>query len=259
MMAANQALWPMAVSSDSLVLVLILAAGAAVATLGVMIGMFVTKRWKIGIVMAGLTFTAIIFVAVSGVTLLVRGVTHAVQSVVTTIEQMEVATSMPTSQAVRQGSTYPPRVRRLQGYMDPTELGLTRDEFWSNPGEWDLFRVPMRYPYQLSAIDTLDSALLQKYDGSGSAVELDNADTVDDLHTVTHAACDGDWILGRRKRTDVTGGRRREVTEWFLLECDTDKVRTFASEAELLEAAKRDGYTGPTKLKSIQQLYDESF
>ncbi len=258
-MALTQPIWPMAISSGSLVVVLILAAGVAVAALGVMIGMFVTKRWKIGIVMAGLAFTAVIFVAVSGVTLLVRGVTSAVESVVQTFEQMETASSMPTSQAVRQGTTYSPRVQRLQGYMDPTELGLTRDEFWSNPGEWDLYRVPMRYPYHLSCVDVLDSAFLQRYDGSGSVVEQDNSDAIDDMHTVTHAACDGNWILGRRKRSEFAGNQEREVAEWFLLECDTDKVRTFDSEAELLEAAKQEGYSGPTRLKSIEQLFDESF
>jgi hypothetical protein len=148
------------------------------------------------------------------------------------------------------------KIREQEAARAAPLLGLTPealragidDEFWTYRGTHDWYRRPLRFPFVVLSITTLEKGSLARNTNGGkcSAPPLEDGS----LDDITRYAFDGKMFLFQQEKE----GKKT----WLLYGFDPDSLmQEFASEAELLKAARAGGFDGPLVLKTVKQRYDE--
>lgn len=113
-------------------------------------------------------------------------------------------------------------------------------DFYCDGGFDDYYRIPLKYPYQISAFGLLDTGSLDIWQGDGSHV----------LQGITHYAVDDSVVIGR------IGPSCPDCSEkWFSFSFDTQEHRYYLSEKAFIVACKELGFAGELELKSISEHY----
>lgn len=118
------------------------------------------------------------------------------------------------------------------------------NDFYCDRGFADSYRIPLKYPYQISAIDSLDEGCLGIWPSDGSCI----------LWGITHYAVKESVMVGR------TYSRRfcpDCPEEWFSFSFDTGVLESYSEEQTFVAACKEFGFTGEPALKSIREHYGE--
>ena len=100
----------------------------------------------------------------------------------------------------------------------PTRPG---EGFYSYQGYRDWWRIPLRFPYQITVIDTFDYGTLEKYDPSSLIADPKCATVVENISAIGY---DGKFAVFRQNNTEKPYG---------CLIYASGSVRNFASAEEL--------------------------
>ena len=117
--------------------------------------------------------------------------------------------------------------------------GYCSSDFDCDRGFGDYWRVPVRYPYQISSIDTLDKGCIDIWQKNDQIV-----------CGVTHYAVLDSVMVGRIASSPSD--------QWFSFNFETEEIVYYPSEQALMAVCEKFGVTGKPELKSIRQHYDEN-
>jgi signal transduction histidine kinase len=121
-------------------------------------------------------------------------------------------------------------------------------DFFNNEGEYDWYRFPLAYPYEILAIDSLDAGSLKRYDEDSYSSGFSGY--------ITHLSFTKSFLLARTVAEKWT---KNQTPAWVLFDFKTGKTISFKSKQELIDAAKSLGYSGDVDLLSIEKRYNECF
>ena len=114
--------------------------------------------------------------------------------------------------------------------------------FYCDGGFDDYYRIPLKYPYQISAYGDLDTGCLDIWQGDGSCI----------LRGITHYAANDSVMVGR------IGSSCPDCPEkWFSFSFDTQEYRYYDSEKVSIAACKALGFVREPELISIHEHYYE--
>jgi len=115
--------------------------------------------------------------------------------------------------------------------------------YWEYEGAWDFYRMPLEEPYELVMIDTMDSASINKWkEGStivGDIVEYEKR---------------GALIAGHCQHTSYSFYTKDKP--WFVFDCATGQVDTYASKEAFEDACTQKGFSLPLDMKSIRENWN---
>ena len=156
------------------------------------------------------------------------------------------------AQAAAQRAAMQPNIDALKQYEPPD--ASVPEEFYTFSGSWDVYRVPLVYPYSIETIDTLsEPAELARDTGIGSVADTGDAtQQVNNLYDITRLAHDGRWLL--LDRSTASGGG-----DFVLFDMHTGEDERFTTLPDLIATARTRGYTGPTMLVTVESHYDDYF
>lgn len=128
--------------------------------------------------------------------------------------------------------------------------GVTVDPaFYTTHGAWDYYRMPVRYPFVIIAIDDPAFGYLEKERAIDDGVGVD-IDMVSDLAVSKH------WLLLRT--IEVDGFDEMPGSEkWIAFHFDAEEVREFDSLEVLQEAAVGLGFEPKVALKTLRTYFDD--
>ena len=98
--------------------------------------------------------------------------------------------------------------------------------------------MPLEEPYQLSMVDNIDDAAIDKWKKGCSIVS---------------------WISKYEKRGTLVAGfceknRFRDYEKkWFIFDCASGSIEKFKSEEEFLQACETHGFSKPVNMKTIKE------
>jgi hypothetical protein len=116
------------------------------------------------------------------------------------------------------------------------------NDFDCGRGFADYFRIPLRYPYQIVAIDTLDDGCLNTWQGEQTCI----------LRGISQYAVEGAIMVGR---TGPTWDSLDRPEGWFSLNFDTGEVRRYDNREAFAAACWELGFEGEPALRSIREHY----
>lgn len=113
-------------------------------------------------------------------------------------------------------------------------------------GFGDVFRIPVKYPYQISAIDSLDEWCLDVWGE-------DNSDVVCGITDYTlHFS-----IMVGKIEDPFTSMGCTSLEEWFSFNLDTGELTCYSSQRAFIDACKTLGFAGMPRLKSVREHYED--
>ena len=124
------------------------------------------------------------------------------------------------------------------------------DEYWDYDGFRDWYRVPIRYPYDVQSIDTLDRGGIEINTAGGKSSDP-NTQCKQLLWGITEYTVDSRMALCHLEdyvEDDVP-------KPWAVLTFDSDNIQYFKSREAMLEAASAAGFAGERQLQSVKQRY----
>lgn len=121
----------------------------------------------------------------------------------------------------------------------------TGDGFYSYRGFRDWWRIPLRFPYQITVVDSFDQGVLEKYDPT-SPIDDPRCETlVDDITEIGH---NGKFAVFRQKDVAKTFG---------ILIYASGSVKKFGTREELVAFIERnDPTTSPPKMMKLETFYE---
>ncbi len=136
----------------------------------------------------------------------------------------------------------------LEEHLSPAVRKSVPEKFYSYSGFRDWWRLPLVFPYQLFCVDTLDEAMLEII---GPDYDVENPNKSSESTRYRHI---------QRLRTDnrllILHVQHERVGTYFLLDYASGTSSSFGSEGKCWLAAQAAGYTGPTELLSIREMFD---
>lgn len=138
------------------------------------------------------------------------------------------------------------RRKYLEAHLSQEIRDAIPAEFYTYEGFRDWWRLPLVFPYQLTCIDTRDSAFLQKLASKGSVTDPNNSSAVD-VGVITRVAADNVILLFEQQ----IGA----ASSYGLLQYGSGARSDFESEEQLWTAAQKAGYSGKKILMSIDELF----
>ncbi|HSJ57981.1 MAG TPA: hypothetical protein VLC95_12415 [Anaerolineae bacterium] len=124
-------------------------------------------------------------------------------------------------------------------------FGWCSGNFDCDRGFGDYFRIPVRYPYQISAIDTLDDGCLDVWPGDGSCL----------LWGITEYAANDVAIVGRTNSSWTCS----DCTEqWFSFGFDVETLEYYRSKPAFVEACNELGFAGEPGLLTVREHFERS-
>ena len=150
-------------------------------------------------------------------------------------------------QAARDGLAV--RKAFLAAALPESERSAVPEDFYTYEGLWDWFRMPLVFPYQLSAADSTSCFHLMRHNGKASVRDPNQSsenvrDGTSPMTTLSHLSFDRTMLLFKK----VCQG----VDEYGIFSFLEGSFVFFATEAELWSAARGRGFSGPKRLD--QQL-----
>ena len=140
----------------------------------------------------------------------------------------------------------------LESRLDDAAKASVPDGFYDYEGQRDWYRMPLVFPYELSVADTTDILWLHRHNGKGPVSDPNrSSDQVGRENpyrpeTFSRLSLDDSMLLFQSSHK----------SEFGLLLFSSGKFEFFASETELFDAARRHGYTGPSRLFTATDFYD---
>jgi hypothetical protein len=201
----------------------------------------IKKHWRTTLICAGimilavaLALTCIGILAIEG-----AGALH---------HRVERFTRYNAERAQQEELRHAARVNAVKA-LNPSVLTTPiNDEFWTYDGFRDWYRVPVRYPYSMESIDTLDAAALHVNHANGKCSDP-NTQESGVLYRITYYSTDAAMLLYRRDDND-------NVT-WGIFVYDTALTTTFPTKDDMLKEAHARCFTGPETLESVKHHYDD--
>jgi hypothetical protein len=113
-------------------------------------------------------------------------------------------------------------------------------------GFGDTYWMPIKYPYGITAIDSLDEGCLDTWGEDDSTIACG----------ITHYTVRFSIMVGKTEGTLTSTGC--PVSEkWFSFNLDTGELTCYPSSRVFIDACKGFGFTGMPKLKSLREYYEE--
>jgi hypothetical protein len=119
-------------------------------------------------------------------------------------------------------------------------------DFECGRGFGDTFRIPVKYPYQIEAVDGVDEGCLDTWGESGSPIVCGITD-----YTVQFS-----MMVGRIGGTFPNIGRSI-CEEWFSFNLDTGELTCYPSSLAFIDACKEFGFAGVPELTSLPEHFGE--
>ncbi len=130
-----------------------------------------------------------------------------------------------------------------------TDWSKVDKEYWNWEGDFDWFRTPVRYPYDLHSIDTPSAhGFLNRniHSGHSSEPTHDGQTKINDIEAYS---TDSHFFVFHQIPRDGT------PEKWGIFAYLVDTTDYFKDEASMWAEAIRRGYAGPTTLESIESHY----
>jgi hypothetical protein len=224
-----------------LVLIIVSACGGMAALITGIV-MAVKRRWMAGWILLGLLILCILLTAGSGAALAWTGFA-ATRSFVKRVVAEENA------RAQAHAALSKARVDAIKALTPDQDWSKVDDQYWNYDGFRDWFRVPIRWPYGMESIDTLDRGTLQKNVAGGRSDDPNaQCKSVADVANITHYAWDANVLLFKELRDGKTG--------WGAVEFDSEIVRRFSTEADLMKWAHDRGCKASGDLPSVKENFE---
>ena len=140
----------------------------------------------------------------------------------------------------------------LESRLDETAKKSVPDGFYDYEGQRDWFRMPLIFPYELSAVDTTDVLWLHRHNGKGPVSDPNRSsdqvgrETPNLPETFSRLSMDDSMLLFQSHNKN----------EFGLFLFFSGDFEFFASETELFDAARKHGYAGSTNLIPASAFYD---
>ena len=235
-----------------LILGLILGAVAALVGLALGIYCFATSRHVHGSILMGLFAVGLVAAIVCVSSLVNRGVTAAKEFVDEAMVQVEDAAEEQTREKQRKQE----HIERLKEMVPAERRGRVPADFYTYPGFRDWWRFPLVYPYSIHCIDTLEEGSLCRHDGTSRIADGGEGRVMDDI---THLSFDADLLLVRQEVTVADNGGPQRKFVYVVFEFETGKKSQFKTERALWAEAKKRGFKGGKKLKTVEDCFRECF
>ena len=139
----------------------------------------------------------------------------------------------------------------LSATLSDSVKATVPSDFYEWPGEWDFYRMPLVFPYQLIGSDTTDTLQLERFNGKDSIqkpnVSSDAVRRKTGLAIIlSHLSFDRSMILF------MTEGKK----DFGVFSFSTGQVEFFSTEKELWETVRTRGFTGPNELVPVSIAFD---
>lgn len=122
------------------------------------------------------------------------------------------------------------------------------NDFYGYGGDFDYYRIPLDYPYEITMIDTTDCGAINKWKEDGSSI----------VFGVTEYYKQGNIIVGRISPScfpfDNSG--------WFVFDTSTGEAIKYQNEQEYIQALKKIGFSEEPNLLTLDEnadLYWDSY
>jgi hypothetical protein len=218
-----------------LLIVAILAAGGALAALVIALVMAFKREWRRFMLFA---LTLLACLAVGGFSIASMIVKAGFDA--TSFVKREIAAAEAREKV---------RIDAVKALTPSEDFSKIDEQFFQYPGIFDWYRVPLRWPYEMHSIDTLERGFLYRNTAGGKS---DNPNVqcvgIPGVLDITHYACDANLLLFRRET--------HAKTDWGMLTFDGEKTEFFDTEADMFSAAQARGWTGPSTLSNVKDNFD---
>ena len=140
----------------------------------------------------------------------------------------------------------------LESRLDETAKKSVPDGFYDYDGFRDWFRMPLVFPYELTAVDTTDVLWLHRHNGKAPVSDPNRSsdqvgrETPNLPETFSRLSMDDSMLLFQ------SHGKN----EFGLFLFSSGAFEFFASETELFDTARKHGYAGSTNLIPASAFYD---
>jgi hypothetical protein len=118
------------------------------------------------------------------------------------------------------------------------------NDFECDRGFGDYFRIPVQYPYQISAIDSLDQGCLDVWAENNSTI----------VCGITDYAVKDTVMVGK---LGASFGNLVHAEQWFSVNLGTGELVRYSSEQAFLIACRELGFAGVPEPKSIRTHFEE--
>lgn len=225
-------------------MVLMIVTGLAVLLVGIVSACRRRWYWVLGSVATLMLVAVMLFGA--GVWLTAKGARYAWRHTV-----------VPARQAINEHyARWQAKVDARKALVDPAVLSAVPEEWFTYDGFRDWQRIPLVYPYEIHMIDVMDYCSLGSYRGGAVADPNHSVEQVQNPSRITHFSFDRRLLLGRMGPTRIEPD---EPISWFIFDFGTRAVQHFATEQEMLDVARAQGYTGDTTLKTPETQWNDYF
>jgi hypothetical protein len=113
-------------------------------------------------------------------------------------------------------------------------------------GIGDTFRIPVKYPYEIVAIDHLGDGCLDSWEETDSYIVCGITDYA------THFS-----IMVGKVEDPFTSMGYSDSEEWFSFNMDTGELICYSSQRAFIDACKRLGFAGMPRLRSLSEHYGD--
>jgi hypothetical protein len=120
--------------------------------------------------------------------------------------------------------------------------GWCSSDFYCNRGFADDYRIPLKYPYQISAHGFLDYGCLDIWHDEGSCI----------VWGITHYTVNDSVMVGRTKPSCPDCPEK-----WFSFTFDSKELVYYDSKQAFIAACQDLGFSGEPVLRSISEHFDE--
>lgn len=178
--------------------------------------------------------------------LLVRGTRWAMQ------EAKTAATAAMTHVEAEQQAREEAKQARIQEVEDRTPAamrGKIDSQFWNFEGFRDWYRIPVRYPYSIQCIDSLEKGAINENLAGGKCDDPNKQERQTGVSGITFYSADANMLIYRK---DV-----REKVIWGIFTFDSGTNHEYASQEEMLRVAKERGFSGKLEMRTIQEQHND--
>lgn len=115
------------------------------------------------------------------------------------------------------------------------------NDFYRYAGDFDYYRIPLDYPYELSMIDSMDCAAISKWKSDETIIS-----------GITHYYRNGNVVIGRTSDACFI----QSQSEWFLFDTRTGKLSQYENSNEFDQAIQEIGFDRKPNLRTVQENWN---
>lgn len=133
--------------------------------------------------------------------------------------------------------------------MQPTD-SIIPNSYFSYAGLRDYFRMPLIYPYSITAIDGLEKGTLQDEKGI-KYIAADHNENEPILHDITYFTFDRNILLAKTESSSSLNALR-----FYIFNLNTRQLEEFNTEKEMKIQAAKFGFDTIKPMITIQEYFD---